>query len=597
MTEYTWRSSESPTGDICLNMQILDSRPTISEGHFLHIPENATAPKIAVPICVVLLSLLFSLWFLPTQYINPANIDWVFTRSDHMTDGAGHAIQAMFFGEEPWRWPPGELASFGGPVGGSLILAAVSPVLAIPAKLMETIGLIGPFWQFIGIQAVLGICLTALAVYFLALALGASKIASGAAALLSLPLPNLFVLAIFNESLSWQFLAILPMILLLHDKNPSQRLWPWPTAMGLAVWCNTYFAPMVIPFFMTHLWVIRRRHKTRLVELVKESLVVVFVAVVLHYLGGGFSVPVHDVVGSIAVLDILSVNLADLFHLLYDRQGYVYRGLTVLVLLSAGGMLAFVKHTVYRTIAADVAGKDGGPRSKTIFIPTLLTAAALFVIALGPIIHFGTAWSFRLPVPESMLQAMSVFRAIGRFSWPLIYLLLGVAGLAIDGLVKAIPAVGEKRNFILMAFCLLLIVLQFTEFHSELARFKNVAGAEVAQALSPDPAIDAAISTSNEIEFVPAHEGDAPWRFLSYYAIKYHVPMYSNNWLGRYNKDEVVRVRNLTIMTAVECRWVMDRVYVLNRSYLPQIAHCNYQMSEVAAYPNWVVLKLKQARS
>jgi hypothetical protein len=577
----------------------------MAKGQFLHIAENAKTLRIAMPVCVGLLALLFSFWLLPTRYINPASVGWVFTlRLDTFADGAGHAIQAMFFGEEPWRWPPGKLASFGGPVGASLILAAVSPVLAFPAKILETIGLIGPFWQFIGIQAVLGICLTALAVYFLGLALGASQIASGAAAVLSLPLPNLFVLAIFNESLSWQFLAIIPMILLLHDKNPSQRLWPWPTVMGLATWSNTYFAPMIMAFFVMHLWAIRQRHKTQLVDLLKQSLAVVFVAVILHYLGGGFAVPIQDVSSSVGVMDAFSVNLADLFHLLYDRQGYVYRGLTVLVLLSAGGMLCLIQRVVCRRRGSDVPGRDAGPRSKTIFIPTLLTAAALFLVALGPIIHFGPALSIRSPLPDSLLQPISMFRGIGRFSWPFIYLLLGLAALAIDGLVAAVTAAGGKRRFILLAFCLLLSILQFVEFRSELMRFKHEAKSQAAKTLLPSPALDAAISTSSEIEFIPAYDQTelgtdrgVPWNSLSYYAIKYHVPIYTYQWLGRNNPEEAARIRELTIMTAVECRWVTGRVYVLNRQYLPQIAHCNYQMDELATYPNWLVLKLKQSRS
>ena len=48
---------------------------------------------------------------------------------------------------------------------------------------LETLGLIGQFWQFVGMQGLLGICLSALALYFLARALGASEIASGTAAL------------------------------------------------------------------------------------------------------------------------------------------------------------------------------------------------------------------------------------------------------------------------------------------------------------------------------------------------------------------------------------------------------------------------------
>lgn len=629
--------SENATGYLVGPAKMLKSRRQ-------RVLANAKNPRIAVPFWVVIVSLVFSFWFLPIQYLNPASVGWVFTRLPHLTDGSGHAIQAMVFGQEPWHWPPGQLVSFGGPFGASLIYGAVSPVLAIPAKLLETLGLIGPFWQFIGIQAVLGICLSGLALYFLGRALGASEIASGTAALLCLPLPNLFVLAVFNESLSWQFLGIIPMILLLNDKCPSQRLWPWPAVMGLAIWGNSYFVPMILAFFVVHLWVIRLRYNTRLYDLLKQSLVVVLVAVVLQYLGGGFLLPMRQLGSSIEVMNTFSVDLADFFHPLYDRQGYVYRGLTVLALLLAWPCAVLVQRTVWPDVAG--RGKDAAPRglanrivdllvkafwrstarlftgseasglgralaalapqvkgdqaeglAKTTFTPTLFTAAALFVLALGPIIHFGTAGHFRSPVSELLLQPIVMFRAIGRFSCPLMYLLLGIAALAIDALVKTIPATGERRRFILMAFCLVLVVSQFVEMYPELTRFRNVSREQAAQVLSPNPALDVAVATSSEIEFIPVADdpAGAPWPFLAYYAIKYKVPIYSYHWLARYNSDEIGRMRKLSTMTAVECRWTTDRVYALKRSFLPQIAHCNYQMDEVVAtYPDWVVLKLKQ---
>ena len=556
--------------------------------------------RITAPVCVALLALIFSFWLLPIKYINPAHVGWIFTMSlDNFADGAGHAIQSMFFGQELWQLPPGKLVTFGGPVGASLIFAAVSPVLAIPAKLMETVGLIGPFWQFIGIQAVLGICLTALAVYFLGLALGASEIASAAAALLCLPLPNLFGLAIFNESLSWQFLAIVPMILLLNDKKPQQPLWLWPVTMGLAIWSNTYFAAMILAFFGMHLLVIRCRYHTRFLDLGKELFIVMSVALVLHYLGGGFLLSISAVGSSVGVMDFFSVKPLDLFHIMPEGQGYVYRGLTVFALFIAWGIWRLVQCAMYR--GGRAVASEFATSPKTIFIPTLFAATALFVISLGPIIHFGTVLSLKSPLPEPLLQAISMFRAIGRFSWPFIYLLLGLAALAIDALVKAVPAVSGKRRFILLPFCLLLISLQFLEFYPEIMRYKHEAKMQAGKKLMPNPVLDAAISTSHEIVFIPAYdqselgtERGIPWNSLSYYAIKYHVPIYTYQWLGRNDPNAADRIRNLTIADAVECRWVSDRVYVLKRLYIPQISHCNYPIDEVASYPNWVVFKLKQ---
>jgi hypothetical protein len=89
----------------------------------------------AGPALVLAAALIFGIWFLPTPYLTPWATDWIFKDSGPFIDGSGHAIQAMFFAQDPWGVPPGRIDSFGGPVGASTILAAVSPIFGFPAKI------------------------------------------------------------------------------------------------------------------------------------------------------------------------------------------------------------------------------------------------------------------------------------------------------------------------------------------------------------------------------------------------------------------------------------------------------------------------------
>ena len=462
--------------------------------------------KVSVPILVTVFALIFSFWMLPYGYINPTSVGWIFSPfPENMIDGVGHAIQAMFFANESWFWPVGTITSFG-PDGASIILAAVSPVLAVPTKLLETFGLIGQFWQFIGIQAVVGICISCLSVFFLSQALGASRIASIIAALLSLPLPNLFVLSIFNESLSWQFLAIFPMILLLRDNNHPQPLWLWVILIGVSVWSNSYFFVMIFPFFMAHLWMLRNRYRVPLNKLVSQLMIVVGFTIFLHFIGGGFLVRIHDLTISKGWLYVLSVDLADFFNLVYDHQAYVYRGRTVIILLLIAviGQLiqSFLLKKEYDTSerCADLWKRFG-----IMVMPTFLMAFLLFFVSLGPIIRFGATFSFTLPWPDILLQQMSIFRAVGRFSWPFIYLLLGFTALSIDFLLNKISVERGLRLLISLALCLLLVFSQFFEFYPELIRFKSYASQQIEKDFSPSLTIEKAIKNASEIVFVPAY--------------------------------------------------------------------------------------------
>lgn len=552
--------------------------------------------KVSFPLLVTFLALIFSFWMLPYDYINPTSVGWVFAPvPENMIDDVGHAIQAMFFANESWFWPIGKLTSFG-PDGASIILGAVSPILAVPAKLLETCGLIGQFWQFIGIQAVVGISISCLAVFFLGQALGASRIASVTAALLSLPLPNLFVLAIFNESLSWQFLAVLPMILLLRDNKHHQPLWPWVVLIGVSVWSNTYFLVMTFPFFIVHLWMLRNRYRVTLTNLVSQLMIVVVLTLFLHYIGGGFLVKTHDLAISKGWLYILSVDLADFFHLVYDNQGYIYRGRTVMTLLLA----AVVGLLTQRFLLQNECGTSG--RSSDLWkrfcimvMPTLLMAFLLFIISLGPIIRFGATFSYALPLSDTFLQQMSIFRGVGRFSWPFIYLLLGFCALSIDFLLNKIRVERSSRLLISLTLCSLLVSSQFFEFYPELIRFKSYASQQIAKDFSPSVTLEGAVKNASEMVFVPAYVSSmgAPWNALSYYAIKHHVPVKTYHWLAHTDPDEELKVYNLSMKMALECRWVTNKIYVLQRSYIPKISRCNYEMNEVASYPGSVVLKLK----
>ncbi len=560
--------------------------------------EDWSFRRVTPPVCVLLIALTFSFWLLPIQYINPASVSWIFaSRIENFIDGAGHAIQAMYFAQERWNWPVGKFTSFGGPAGASLILSAVSPLFALPAKLFESAGIIGPFWQFVGIQAVLGISLTAVAVYFLALSLGASKTSSGTAALLSIPLPNLYVLALFNETLSWQFLAIIPMILVLRDRQKGESFWPWPVILGIATWTNTYFAAMIFAFFLTHLWVIRRWHGAGSLELLRESAFMLFVAGVLHYFGGGFLIPLHNAsTTNIDDLNLYSVDLADLFHSSYVRQGYVYRGYAVLALLAAWGIYRLYRRFKHVSMAT-VSAKNRTHAE----LPILIMAILLFFLALGPTIQFSGAHALKLPFPGSVLKLLGVFRALGRFSWPLIYLALGYAALALDQLTANLALSGKKHSIALLMFGAAVLALHLNEFYPQLKYFKQYGQSQMQNQFTLNAPTDEAIATqSDEIVFVPAYDQShlgtdqgAPWNWMSYYGIKHHVPIYTYQWLGRYDDSAMLKIREEGIQAAVECRWSRSKTYVLRRDYLPRIGHCAYITQELAAFSNWIVLRLK----
>lgn len=89
-------------------------------------------------------------------------------------------------------------------------------------------------------------------------------------------------------------------------------------------------------------------------------------------------------------------------------------------------------------------------------ISGIVTSAALWVIALSPIVTFGSIVLFEIPVPDFIYDVWSLFRASGRFLWPVMYAVI---------LINIYFARDELKAFfvpVLVAGCLLQL-FEFSE--------------------------------------------------------------------------------------------------------------------------------------
>jgi hypothetical protein len=90
------------------------------------------------------------------------------------------------------------------------------------------------------------------------------------------------------------------------------------------------------------------------------------------------------------------------------------------------------------------------------------------VFSTGPILHIGhhaIPWHW----PSPVLNLMGLFRGVGRFSWPMIYLLLGFAALSLDALFS----ITNLNRAAMVVIALLLVEGQFYELAPDINHFAN----------------------------------------------------------------------------------------------------------------------------
>lgn len=98
------------------------------------------------------------------------------------------------------------------------------------------------------------------------------------------------------------------------------------------------------------------------------------------------------------------------------------------------------------------------------WLPLLAVCIILFVAALSNKITLGDKVLIEIPWPPTILNALAIFRASGRFVWPLYYLLLWSVLAAI---VRYCP---PRLATVLL---IIGITLQFTDLHGKFAEFRH----------------------------------------------------------------------------------------------------------------------------
>ncbi|MCC7124369.1 MAG: hypothetical protein IT178_05940 [Acidobacteria bacterium] len=358
----------------------------------------------------------FLLWIAGLRPIDPGEIGWLMRY-----DWPVHFFGWHFFRQESWHVPPGLIDGFYAPVGTAIGFTDSIPLMAFALRpfeawLPDTFQYIGPW---------LLICFTLQGAFAAALmARWTPNVAAQAlAGALTVLLPTLLA-RIGHPSLCAHWLLLWALIIATREGASRHRLPEWIAIGLIAGLVHPYLAVMSLGILTGVAVTNRGAH----VVMRARALVAAVAATLAGWWASGlFSVSGAESMATEG-LGYYSMNLLALITSTgwsavlpeipratggQQFEGFQYLGLGVLVAI------------VVATVARVRGGRGHGTAASTHgFGPWVIAATVLMAIfALSPVVTAGGSVVIDMSGPWT--SRLAVFRATGRFAWPLVYVIVG----------------------------------------------------------------------------------------------------------------------------------------------------------------------------
>ena len=344
-----------------------------------------------------------------------SNLGWIYLSQDSLQ----HFLGWQFFRSDPWTFPIGTITSYGYPYGVALTYTDSIPLVAILLKLINP--LLQPRLQYLGWWTLLCFILQFFFAGLILRRFTKSWILQLLGAALLVFAPPMLYRTFYHTSLVSQWLILVGIYLLLAGRERRLPWWCWGLTLILATTIHPYFLPMLVPLFLITLAETYERER-KAIPLLLEGVGAAAAVGLAGYAIGLFSLGTADLASS--GFGTYSLNLNALFNSFgtsqflnslpvfhyHQDEGYNYLGLGLMVLAGVG-LISLVLNGVSR---------------KALLRNKYLLLACLFwtLFSLSGTITLNDQVLVNLPLPDFFVRLSGLFRASGRFFWPVFYLLV-----------------------------------------------------------------------------------------------------------------------------------------------------------------------------
>jgi hypothetical protein len=378
----------------------------------------------------VVIALVFSGWIYGVHILWPGEIAWLLHG-----DPAQHLLGATQFLAQPWHWPPGAIPLQPGQ-STSIVFVDAVPLLALVAKAIQW----PAGWQYFGIWVWFSHAAIVVIALLLLNRLGLAPMTAFIGACFFLLSPTLLLRAYGHEALMAHWLILWSMLIALSYRS----VWSIVVLVVVSLLTHPYLGAMALAFGILILMSAKTVSVNMTVRLQHLALVL-FVSISAMWAAGyfqGSSERSADGYGFFSANLLTWFDPMDWLGFLASHgrsienaaqwsrwivgpgqatagqyEGFAYLGAGALLLFGAVLGLSVVRYRAEPLVS----------ELKALFsplLPWLLMAAAMAIFAASSTVTFGPRVVAQIAMPQVFSEVAGIFRASGRFIWPLTYFVL-----------------------------------------------------------------------------------------------------------------------------------------------------------------------------
>tara|TARA_B100001964_G_scaffold137065_1_gene151245 strand:+ start:397 stop:2520 length:2124 start_codon:yes stop_codon:yes gene_type:complete len=414
-----------------------------------------------IPIFFVLVSLIVTIILFGPENFKFTNISWI-TYGDMISD----QLSWQFFYNDDWHFPLGKNPNFGIEIGNSIVFKGAVPILSIIFKVFKNF--LPNNFQFFSFWIFLCFFFQLLFSYLIIYHFTQNKKYSIISSFFFLLSPILLYRIPIHISLVGQWI-ILASFFAETIKKEKIKFYYWILILTISVLIHFYFTLMSSLIYI--MFVLDRFYiNKKFLKLMKEIFIPFSILLVVMYLFGYFEIPLIDSMGH--GYGYYRADVLSFFNPLSTRDNFSWSNFLPSIpviggkhegfgYLGLGGIIFFILLFFY------IFKREPLLNFKK-FRPYYLLVIIFFIIAISNMISFGNFVLLDIYLPKFLYAPLSIFRASGRFIWPIYYLIF------IAGLVLIYKKTKTKKNALLI-----LIIIFFIQIIDIFPGLKNYTNSKI----------------------------------------------------------------------------------------------------------------------
>ena len=412
------------------------------------------------------------------------DVNWIYKAAG---DVFKQQIGWEWFRQEPWHFPLGHIDSYGYPFGTSLSYMDSIPLIAIPFKILSP--LLKQNCQFFGLwdlASLIGMMFFGMLIIqefngsFLEKLIGASIL------VLSPPLLFRFF---YQDSLTAQWIILAAIWLIIREyKDRSVWRGSWAILFVISMFVHMYFLPLIFPLWLVSLFFRYRREK-KWISIFIDLVLVAAAILISGFCLGLFSLGVNNLTASGWGYFSWNVNgffnpldSSSIFHPLPVGDHGQYEGFSY---LGSGNFLLIVIGLVL------YLQKGFSVKQSSFWLPLVIISVFYIFYSLSSEAYINSTLLWNIKLSDRLLSLFSIFRASGRFVWPVFYLIV------LFGMISNIRNLRFALPLFIFALVLQMIDIQplySQKYYPQITDYSSPLHAEFWE--------DAA-TTNSHIDFIP----------------------------------------------------------------------------------------------